>query len=76
MADFDPFGDPPEENADQAPLAVDGKPDTAWTTSTYQQNFGPTGLKDGVGLLLDLGKPQEVGSVDVTLVGSPTPCSC
>ena len=71
-SDFDPFGDPPEENSDQAPLAVDGKPGTAWTTSTYQQNFGPTGLKDGVGLLLDLGKAQEVGSVEVTLVGSPT----
>ena len=71
-SDFDPFGDPQEENSDQAPLAVDGKPGTAWTTSTYQQNFGPTGLKDGVGLLLDLGKAQEVGSVEVTLVGSPT----
>jgi hypothetical protein len=70
--DFDPFGDPPEENPDQAPLAIDGKPDTAWTTSTYQQNFGPTGLKDGVGLLLDLGKAQDVRAVDVTLVGSPT----
>ncbi len=72
VADFDPFGDPQEENPDQAPLAVDGKPGTAWTTSTYQQNFGPSGLKDGVGLLLDLGKAQDVGSVDVTLVGSPT----
>jgi serine/threonine protein kinase len=70
--DFDPFGDPPEENPDQAPLAIDGKPDTAWTTSTYQQNFGPTGLKDGVGVLLDLGGAQDVRAVDVTLVGSPT----
>ena len=72
VADFDPFGDPQEENADQAPLAIDGEPGTAWTTSTYEQNFGPSGLKDGVGLLLDLGKAQDVGSVDVTLVGSPT----
>ena len=72
VADFDPFGDPPEENSERAPLAVDGKPGTAWTTSTYRQNFGPGGLKDGVGLLLDLGKAQDVGSVDLTLVDSPT----
>ncbi len=53
--DLDPQGDPPEENPELAPLAVDGDPETAWRTSTYLQNFGPGGLKTGVGLVLDLG---------------------
>ena len=30
------------------------------------------GLKSGVGLLVDLGKPTEVGQVRLTLLGSPT----
>ncbi len=72
VVDFDPLGDPQEENPERAPLAIDGKPGTAWTTSTYRQNFGPAGLKSGVGLLLDLGEAQEVGSVELTLVGTPT----
>ncbi len=72
VSDFDPFGDPQEENSDLTALAVDGKPGTAWPTSTYDQNFGPGGLKSGVGLLLDLGSATDVRQVDVTLVGTPT----
>ncbi len=73
VGDLDP---PPagngEENPDLAPLAVDGDPSTAWQTMEYYGNpkFGL--LKDGVGLLLDLGRPQEVSSVQVTVQGSPT----
>jgi hypothetical protein len=70
--DFDPEGSPPEENPDQTSLAVDGNPSTAWTTMTYFGNPKLGGLKSGVGLLVDLGKPQRLGSVKVTLVGSPT----
>ena len=71
--DFDPQGSPPQdENPELTPLAVDGKPGTAWTTMTYVQNFGPGGLKDGVGLILDLGKPYDVSSLDLTFVGAPT----
>jgi len=70
--DFDPQGVPPEENPQQAHLAVDGDPATAWTTSTYNQNFGPGGLKTGVGLVLDLGAEHGVSEVDLTTVGSPT----
>ena len=70
--DFDPQGTPPEENPDQAHLAVDGDPSTAWTTSTYDQNFGPGGLKTGVGLVLDLGADHDVSEVGLTTVGSPT----
>jgi hypothetical protein len=70
---FDP---PPdgngEENSDRAGLAVDGKADTTWTTKTYFDPFGPTGLKDGVGLLLDLGEPTEVSRVTVEPAGGAT----
>lgn len=71
-ADFDPFGDPQSEHPDEAKLAVDGRPGTAWTTSGYQQDFGPGGLKPGVGLVLDLGSEREVSSVVVTVAGGTT----
>jgi len=72
VTDFDPEGDPPEENPDLAPLAVDGKPGTAWQTLTYRGNPKLGGLKKGVGLLVDLGKPVRVGDVRLTLTGTPT----
>jgi hypothetical protein len=71
-SDFDPEGDPPEENPGQVPLAIDGKPDTGWRTLTYKDDARLGGLKSGVGIVLDLGSEQEVGSVQVQLVGSPT----
>ncbi len=73
ISDLDP---PPsgngEENGELARLAVDGNPATAWQTMTYYGNpkFGL--LKDGVGLVVDLGKENEVSSVQVTVQGSPT----
>jgi hypothetical protein len=71
--DLDPQGAPPfEENPELTQLAVDGRPDTAWRTATYLQNFGPSGLKTGVGLVLDLGGEHAVQSVDLTFVGAPT----
>ncbi|MBD8870998.1 hypothetical protein [Nocardioides donggukensis] len=70
--DFDPQGDPPAENPELAPLAVDGDAATAWQTSTYRQNFGPGGLKTGVGLLLDLGEVRDVAQVELTFTSSPT----
>jgi hypothetical protein len=72
--DFDPQGSG-GENPAQAPLAVDGNPATAWTTLRYDQQFGPGGLKSGVGLILDLGASHTVSSVDLTTVGSPTAIS-
>ena len=70
--DFDPEGDPPEENPDDAANAVDGDPGTSWSTSTYQQQLGPGGLKSGVGLLLDLGESREVGALRLDLAGNGT----
>jgi len=64
---FDPSGDGTENDAD-AGLATDGDPTTAWTTVTYAtRNLG--GLKDGVGLQLDLGKEQSVGGIELRLLG-------
>ena len=50
-------------------------PATAWRTNTYTQNFGPGGLKTGVGLAIDLGAVHDVSSVDLTFVGAPTAAS-
>jgi hypothetical protein len=69
---FDPPPGDGEEHDDEARLAVDRDRATAWTTSGYDQNFGPGGLKPGVGLVLDLGTSQTVRSVDVTVTGGAT----
>ncbi|WP_205472958.1 protein kinase family protein [Nocardioides sp. SYSU D00038] len=70
--DLDPQGEPPEENPEDVAAVVDGDPATTWETSTYKQDLGPRGLKEGVGLVLDLGASVPVSAVDLTLVGSPT----
>jgi hypothetical protein len=70
--DFDPQGDPPEENPDDTANAIDGDPDTSWSTSTYQQQLGPGGLKSGVGLLVDLGTTHEVEALQLDLAGDGT----
>jgi hypothetical protein len=61
-----------EENSDRAGLAVDGQAATAWTTKTYFDPFGPSGLKEGVGLLLDLGRSRDVSTVAVQLQAGAT----
>ncbi|RYB94043.1 hypothetical protein EUA93_06565 [Nocardioides oleivorans] len=71
--DFDPQGDPPQdENPDEVPNVVDGDPATTWSTSTYRQNFGPGGLKTGVGLVIDLGATKGVRQVVVSTEGGQT----
>ena len=72
VVDFDPLGDTNEENPELADLAVDGDPSTAWSTLTYYNDPRLGLLKDGVGLLVDLGAPAEVRRVDLALVGTPT----
>ena len=72
VKDFDPSGDNgnDEEFPDKVGNVVDGDTVTSWTTMRYlnRPTFG--GLKPGVGLVLDLGAPHEVGSVDITFVGA------
>ena len=75
VADFDPEGDPPEENPEDAGNAIDNNPDTVWETLYYQSRPDLGGLKSGVGMLVDLGKVQTVDSVDVTMQGGPTAIS-
>ena len=55
--------------------AYDGDASTAWSTSTYFGYSTLGNLKDGVGLLIDLGKAQEVSRTDLTLRGGPTSLS-
>lgn len=69
---FDPQSDDGEENSDDAGSAVDGDPQTAWRTSSYFDQFGPGGLKTGVGLVVDLGGEHQVTDVALRLVGEPT----
>ncbi|WP_114560542.1 murein biosynthesis integral membrane protein MurJ [Desertihabitans aurantiacus] len=70
---FDPEGDPPgEENNEEAPLAVDGDPETAWQSVYYRGDPELGGLKRGVGLVLDLGEVRDITAVSVLLPEEPT----
>lgn len=72
VQDFDPPPGDGQENPRDVGKAVDGDPATAWLTQQYYGRPDLGGLKKGVGLLLDLGSPQRVRQVDVTLVGQGT----
>jgi hypothetical protein len=61
---FDPEGDGRERD-EEAPLAVDGRPDTFWRTERYARFF-----KSGVGLVVDAGRRVRVEQV---VVDTPTP---
>jgi hypothetical protein len=66
--DFDPFGADGSEKPQGIKNAYDGDPSSFWNTDGYYSaDFGR--LKEGVGLILDLGQAQQVGSVDVSFVG-------
>ncbi|MEV7802094.1 serine/threonine protein kinase [Microbispora sp. NPDC088329] len=66
---FDPLGDDRAENPEYSNLAIDGKPSTEWHTDSYiSADLGR--LKDGVGLILDMGKPVPIADVVVSLGGS------
>ncbi|MFF3316871.1 protein kinase family protein [Streptomyces sp. NPDC003035] len=67
--DFDPGGDG-AETPSEIGNAYDGDPSTSWQTSIYYgySNFGR--LKEGVGLVLDLGSVQQVSKVEVTFQGN------
>lgn len=73
--DFDPQGTdarPPRENPGEVPNAYDGDDSTRWSTVTYQGNPKLGGIKRGVGLVLDLGRPQPVSAVALKLSGTGT----
>ncbi|MFF8937680.1 protein kinase family protein [Streptomyces paradoxus] len=65
--DFDPLGDQSEKPSDIGKV-YDNSTATYWQTDFYlSSDFGR--LKSGVGIILDLGKSQQVGKVTVTFVG-------
>ena len=69
--DFDPEGDD-RENPGDTDLAVDGDASTGWKTTTYFNQPRLGGLKNGVGLVLDLDRPRRIGEVHLLLGGKPT----
>jgi hypothetical protein len=71
VIDFDPQGDG-SESPESTGSVLDGDPATSWSTQTYRGRADLGGLKDGVGLILDLGGPRQVDSIRLTLAGAPT----
>jgi eukaryotic-like serine/threonine-protein kinase len=67
--DHDPLGDG-EEHPGDVPNAFDGDRATSWQTQRYRGDPRLGGLKDGVGIWLDLGERVAVTEV---LVVSPEP---
>nr|WP_202493395.1 protein kinase family protein [Streptomyces sp. SID7813] len=66
--DYDPFGSDGSEYPENVGKAYDGDPGTYWQTSHYASaDFGR--LKPGVGIVVDLGKVQQVGKVALTFGG-------
>ena len=73
--DFDPQGSDGEENPDLVDLAIDGDVTTGWPTTRYLGRPDLGGLKDGVGLVVDLGGVRELSTVRVQLAGQPNDVS-
>ncbi|ARQ69767.1 protein kinase family protein [Streptomyces marincola] len=71
VTEFDPEGTGSGQNPELAPHAIDGDPTTAWQTKNY---YGPSfgNLKDGLGLILDLGETQPISGITVEAMGSTT----
>ncbi|MFL6095888.1 MAG: hypothetical protein ACJ71Y_10610 [Blastococcus sp.] len=65
---FDPLGDGEPENDTKVPLAYDGDPSTAWSTVEYRGSPKFGNLKDGVGLLLDLGASKSLSGVTIASI--------
>ncbi len=53
-----------EENEALAPLAIDGDPETVWRTENYRLRR-LSGLKDGVGLLLELEESLPLNRIEL-----------
>ncbi|CAL9480096.1 hypothetical protein SUDANB6_03020 [Streptomyces sp. enrichment culture] len=67
--DFDPFASDGSEKPSDIDKVYDSTPGTYWQTDYYLgAKFG--NLKPGVGVILDLGKTQQVGKVTVSFVGN------
>jgi serine/threonine protein kinase len=60
-----------DENSDSEGFAIDNDPSTFWATSWYLNNPVFGGLKQGSGLILDMGRSVRLSSVQVTFGPSP-----
>ncbi len=67
---YDPEGQGAKDYTSYVDRAWDGDPSSAWQTFVYAQNFGPGGIKAGVGLMLTL--ERDVSPLTVT-VATTTP---
>jgi Protein kinase domain len=67
---FSPDG--PPDNPQEAGLAIDGNPDTAWSTVTYKDPVPFPKFIEGMGLLLHLSEPTalSVVTIDVSSTGT------
>ncbi|ORB62388.1 protein kinase family protein [Mycolicibacterium tusciae] len=65
VAVFSPDGSP--DHPESAGLAIDGKPDTAWSTDRYYDPDPFPKFKPGVGLLVRLRDPVRISAVTVDL---------
>ncbi|MCX5411400.1 protein kinase family protein [Streptomyces sp. NBC_00059] len=69
--DYDPLGADGSEKPAAIENVYDGDASSYWNTDGYfSADFGR--LKEGVGVVLDLGEVQEVGKVDVSFLGGNT----
>ncbi|MBE1547226.1 serine/threonine-protein kinase [Mycobacterium sp. OAS707] len=67
---FSPSGAP--DNPDKAGLAIDGNPDTAWSTVTYKDPVPFPNFVEGEGLLLHLSEPTALSAVTIDLSSTGT----
>ncbi|RWA21239.1 hypothetical protein MBRU_14930 [Mycolicibacterium brumae DSM 44177] len=68
--EFSPEGG--SDHPDQAPLAIDDNPNSAWTTDEYTDPVPFPNFKIGLGLMLELPDPTKVGSVTLTVPSTGT----
>jgi hypothetical protein len=61
---YDPQGDG-QEHDEEVPNATDGDPATYWETEDYRGRVDFGGLKNGVGIVFDAGRPVKAGSLTV-----------
>lgn len=67
VADFDPKGDG-REGRRTVQKIYDSDPRTFWSTERYQDGSKFGGIKNGAGVILNLGSPRLVGKAQIRLV--------
>ena len=67
---FSPGGTP--DNPQQAGLAIDGDPDTSWSTVTYRDAVPFPNFIEGEGLLLHLSEPTALSVVNIDVSSTGT----